>query len=316
VGDLPLVPLIPLQGRSGSAPDLPPAATAEPPAALLGERLLPLMTQSDGDAPDAGPPAPSPVPAARVQRWLAPGLPYVAAPRGRTALTTDQLPRGTTGSGAPAPMQRRTASSTAPPRAQRTVGPASRDPVDPLRPAVPPRSATVATTVPATDPPGSSRAADALGAVQVAPAVAQRFGGTASASPPARSVSAPTPGLDSAVAAVVRSGVATFDPDGSLRFAPPAEPADQDAGPAIQREAGDTTPPAEVSQAPPATAEASAATATPDATPPAASAGHAETGPGDLDDLARRLYERIRARLRAELRLDMERAGMLTRPGR
>jgi hypothetical protein len=112
---------------------------------------------------------------------------------------------------------------------------------------------------------------------------------------------------------VVSGGVASFDPDGGLRFAPPSEPA-QTGGPALQREAGDTAPPADLGPA--SAAEAPAATAAaPAAATPAAAPAH-PAGPGDLDDLARRLYERIRARLRAELRLDMERAGMLTRPGR
>jgi hypothetical protein len=42
--------------------------------------------------------------------------------------------------------------------------------------------------------------------------------------------------------------------------------------------------------------------------PPPGAAG----GVGDLDELAKRLYERIRGRLRAELRLDRERAGLVT----
>jgi hypothetical protein len=42
--------------------------------------------------------------------------------------------------------------------------------------------------------------------------------------------------------------------------------------------------------------------------PPAA----AETKPADLDELARRLYEPLTARLRAELWLDRERAGVMS----
>jgi hypothetical protein len=38
--------------------------------------------------------------------------------------------------------------------------------------------------------------------------------------------------------------------------------------------------------------------------------------PTDLDELARRLYEPLSARIRAELWLDRERAGLLTEPGR
>ncbi|GAB3425580.1 hypothetical protein [Flindersiella endophytica] len=42
----------------------------------------------------------------------------------------------------------------------------------------------------------------------------------------------------------------------------------------------------------------------------------AAASPGDLDELSRQLYDRIRSRLRAELRLDRERAGLLTDPYR
>ena len=151
------------------------------------------------------------------------------------------------------------------------------------------------------------------------PGTAQRTAGATASSRMAASL-APGPGLsprprglDEAVAAAVSGGIASIDPDGGLRFAPPPEPG-QPARPPVQRETGDTAPPADASAAPPP-AEAPAAAGAPD--PAAAAVAPAQlAGPGDLDELARRLYERIRARLRAELRLDMERAGMLTRPGR
>jgi hypothetical protein len=57
---------------------------------------------------------------------------------------------------------------------------------------------------------------------------------------------------------------------------------------------------------PPAPVQTAAAAAT---TPTAATAAPAGA---DLDDLSRRLYERISVRLKAELRLDRERAGMMT----
>ena len=69
----------------------------------------------------------------------------------------------------------------------------------------------------------------------------------------------------------------------------------------------------EPDEAPPAASEAaapeSAATA-PAATPPAGAAG---AGPSatELEEMARRLYEPLSARLRAELWLDRERAGAL-----
>lgn len=50
------------------------------------------------------------------------------------------------------------------------------------------------------------------------------------------------------------------------------------------------------------------------AAPAGAPSPHAEgaAGEGDLDDLSRRLYDRIRDRLKAELYLDRERAGLLS----
>jgi hypothetical protein len=121
-------------------------------------------------------------------------------------------------------------------------------------------------------------------------------------------------------AAALRAGVATLDPDGAVVFTPPSAPAGPpplqraDSGPPpVQRAGSGMAPPAEArppdAGAPgPPPVEAAAAPAPPPAPGTAAAP--------DLDDLARRLYDRIRARLRAELRLDLERAGMLTRLGR
>ena len=55
-------------------------------------------------------------------------------------------------------------------------------------------------------------------------------------------------------------------------------------------------------------AEVAAAPSQPAA--PAAPAAAAAAATGDLDELARKLYDRIRWRLRSELRLDLERAGL------
>jgi hypothetical protein len=87
--------------------------------------------------------------------------------------------------------------------------------------------------------------------------------------------------LAAAGAAAVANGVAQRADDGALEFRPPA---------------ADTAP------------------ATPTATAPAAEPTAGPTAPGaaaptDLDELAHKLYDRIRWRLRNELRLDMERAG-------
>jgi hypothetical protein len=254
-----------------------------------------------------------------VQRWLAPDLPQAAGPVGRTV--------GSTASGASSGIQRRTASSTADPRAAHSAGPLQRDfgGLRSMLPAVPKSLPALPKGLPALPKglpalpkslPGPSQAADAL---RAASAAAERLSGTdpASAAMSALPVATP-PGLDDAVADAVRSGVAAIDPDGSLRFAPPTDASGSEGGPAAQQEAGE----AAVAEATEAAAAIAGGTATRVTTGSSASAptpgapGHPGTGPGDLDDLARRLYERIRARLRAELRLDMERAGMLTRPGR
>jgi hypothetical protein len=90
----------------------------------------------------------------------------------------------------------------------------------------------------------------------------------------------------------VALGLATREPDGSVVF--------------VQRaEAPETTSPA-----------APATTTTPASGEGGAPAtGGAPAGPGgaptaDLDELARQLYDRIRWRLRSELRLDLERSGL------
>jgi hypothetical protein len=95
------------------------------------------------------------------------------------------------------------------------------------------------------------------------------------------------------------SGAATPDGEGAVVFAPPAgegprlPQSSANPAPALQRAPAD--PPVDTATAAPGTATAPGG-------PPAA----------DLDELARRLYDRLRLRLRAELRLDRERSGHLT----
>jgi hypothetical protein len=109
----------------------------------------------------------------------------------------------------------------------------------------------------------------------------------------------------------VRAGLAQRAVDGSVVFAPPPEaPAAPEAG---------TPAPAPADPGPPPTVQRADA--------PAAAAGPAPAGPApggaaglpagaDLDELARRLYGRIRLHLRDELRRDRERAGSLIDTGR
>ena len=114
---------------------------------------------------------------------------------------------------------------------------------------------------------------------------------------PSTPAAPPTPAWADPAAAAVASGLATRAPDGSVVFtAPPEDPADTGT---VQRQ-GDAP-------APPAAAAAPAA-------PPAAGAaptGAAQTN-DQVDELAKRVYDTIRQRLKAELRLDRERSGRLT----
>jgi len=108
----------------------------------------------------------------------------------------------------------------------------------------------------------------------------------------------------------VGAGVAHWDEDGSVVFdvvqrqdvagadeRPPPEPSAESAPPA---------PPAPASTSPTAAAGTAAAAAT------TAAAAAAAPGGLPLDELARRLFDPLAARLKAELRLDRERAGLLT----
>jgi hypothetical protein len=92
------------------------------------------------------------------------------------------------------------------------------------------------------------------------------------------------------------SGAASLDGDGAVVFARPAGELPGTAAPGV-----DAMP--AVQRAP---------EASPVATAPEAPAAPAGAPGGDLDELARRLYDRIRSRLKAELRLDRERSGHLT----
>lgn len=96
------------------------------------------------------------------------------------------------------------------------------------------------------------------------------------------------------------AGIATAAPDGSIIFQPPAgepvPPPEPVLAPLPVQRADDQSPAVTASVAP-------------------ASPGDGAAG-GDLDELARKLYPRIRPYLKKELWLDRERAGMLTGPGR
>ena len=103
------------------------------------------------------------------------------------------------------------------------------------------------------------------------------------------------------VAAALSTGLARLDADGAVVFTALAPPAPQPAAPptptpTIQR----TTV---TSPSPPTTGtEAKPKPSTPTS--------------AELDELAARLYDRIRTRMKAELRVDRERAGLVAGPYR
>lgn len=106
----------------------------------------------------------------------------------------------------------------------------------------------------------------------------------------------PAPAWVDPAAAAVASGLATRAPDGSVVFtAPPDDPATA----TVQRQG-----------------EATATSAPTTAPAPAAAAGGTPAGGAQsndqVDELAKRVYDTIRQRLKAELRLDRERSGRLT----
>jgi hypothetical protein len=111
-------------------------------------------------------------------------------------------------------------------------------------------------------------------------------------------------------AVAIAAGVAQRHADGSVVFASPAldpsePPPDLSDGPAVQR-ATDTTPATDNATPPPPAPPA------PGSTAPGTTAGHAGANSAELDELAKRLYGRLRVMLKHELRLDRERAGVLT----
>jgi hypothetical protein len=99
------------------------------------------------------------------------------------------------------------------------------------------------------------------------------------------------------------SGAGRLAADGSVVFRDPAGPAPA-LGPDVGLDGLGRGGPAETVAAGPA---AGPPTGPSPAPPPAAS-----SQAGDLDELAGRLYDRIRGRLKAELRLDRERIGQLS----
>jgi hypothetical protein len=292
----------------GAVPDLP-AEAGEPPAALLGDRQLPLVSREVGEQPAVGEPpavtstagpaasptsgAPAATTAVRIQRWIPPDGDLSLTPS--AGRSTGRVPDEPAGSG-PWPARRQPAGPTrSTQRAATSSGPPTATPL--VRPTPPAPSARAAEAARWTPSPG----AGSRRSLETDPATA-----------------------------ALRAGVASLDPDGAVVFTPPSAPA---GPPPVQRADSGTPPVQRADSGTPPVQRAGSGMAPPvEAGPPdagapgpppveAAAAPAAPPAPGtaaapDLDDLARRLYDRIRARLRAELRLDLERAGMLTRLGR
>jgi hypothetical protein len=139
-------------------------------------------------------------------------------------------------------------------------------------------------------------------AVTASPAMS--LASEASSSPPIQR-SADTPqGETGAVA--VSLGIAHRDADGAVVFArAPSSP----PTPNVQRAAEPIG--ASVDSQPAGPADGSTAEAIPPVPAPGVRPDRA-SGALDIDDLARRLYDPLAARLKAELRLDRERAGLIT----
>ena len=157
---------------------------------------------------------------------------------------------------------------------------------------------TAAVFPPHSPTPAGSQPAPATGHLREAsqpPALpqAQRLEMPAS-STPARP---PAPAWADPAAAAVASGLAVRAPDGSVVFTAPPE--DSTDTVALQRQGDASAAP------PPAAAPAAPVAGGP------APAGAAQTN-DQVDELAKRVYDTVRQRLKAELRLDRERSGRLT----
>lgn len=110
----------------------------------------------------------------------------------------------------------------------------------------------------------------------------------------------PAPAWSDPAAAALASGAATLAADGSVVFKTPASiyPRESASTQTAQRQRDTMPAPASDPGAPTQAAPATVATSAHD---------H-----GDVEELAKRVYDRISERLKSELRLDRERSGRLT----
>jgi hypothetical protein len=303
----------PPPGPQAAPPPAPPAS-----ASLLGPRSVPSWADpppaSPGDAAPPRIPSAPPAPRSAVQRAKDPPAPPAA-----------KAARPVPGGYAPAPGPAAPLLSVLSPVAfepPATGSPAQADP-SPEPPAVRPSL-------------GPEAAPPAFPSIQrrTVQGTAPSGGGPESVvrtthHPAAREAPAPRAATLSRWASpgdvALAVGAARLAPDGSFVFHPPApEPTAfprpsgpafaSPAPPAVQRAVD--PPPAEPPAPPPSPDAATPAPASPPPAPGAPGAPTAAAAPGaNLDDLARRLYPKLRPYLRKELWLDRERAGVLTDPG-
>ena len=284
-----------------------PVPSTEPEvasAALLGDR--PALLEHLEPATPAQPTTTAPA-----QSVPADAAPAHVEPQG--AAMSLALPAPPTPS-APPPrtsLQRALSSVETPatPAVQRTVGTAAQRPLRLVS------SASVQLERPTPTAAGPELGPSSLGRQQFGTTVQRQ-----TAPAPAPATGAPRMDATRTVApitdagsAAVASGIGRREPDGSVvfDFAPPTG-----GSAALQRAVEldkmtiEPTAPAE----PPAAdspAPTTAAPAAPGASGPAA-AGAPAAGAANLDELARRLYDPLAARIKAELRLDRERFGLVT----
>jgi hypothetical protein len=201
------------------------------------------------------------------------GAGAVAAPSGRAPLLAQRSPIGVVGRG-PVPVVQAAADRTA--EGQRPTPRPAQGPV-----AGGGDGSRGEGTRPVSSTGGPSPAAAAGGSARAARAV-QR--------------------IVDAGSVAVEAGIGRRDDDGSIVFAvPPA--------PVVQRPGGE---PEVVPPTRPPPDQTGPTTAVPTTTDAVLTTGAVPAGGApDLDDLARRLFDPLAARLRAELRLDRERAGLL-----
>ena len=275
----------------------------EPPAPLVGEQHLVDMT-----APAAGPlptEAPPTAPAFPLQRAASPDTPVAPlSPRSEAAAIPSALPSTSPAvtSGAVAVQRLPVLSVRAQPAALRGVAAGTPVPTGRLSGAQVPADVT-GLPLQLRSQTGDVNAERSLPSCALFPA--HTVSRMAAAGPvstiPALPLASAVSKASTATAVAASGGFETWS------FEPPAPSAETAATPGtVQRAAED-----DLAAPPPVAGPPAAAGAAP-LTPPGGSGPGAAATPEQLDELARRLYDKIRYRLKAELRLDRERAGLLT----